>query len=92
VNFTNTTRKEKTMRATLMTKIRQNVRMGMLAALAFLCLLAPRLAAAAQEVVNVQFEGTAAPNASATHSRATSAASGSAPVGSARPPTPDGTA
>ena len=44
------------MRATLMTKIRQNVRMGMLAALAFLCLLAPRLAAAAQEVVNVQFD------------------------------------
>jgi hypothetical protein len=42
-----------------MIKIRQNVRMGMLAALAFLCLLTPRLAAAAQEVVNVQFDGVA---------------------------------
>jgi hypothetical protein len=59
VKFTNTARKEKTMSDTAMIKIRQNVRMGMLAALAFLCLLAPRLAAAAQEVVNVQFDNAA---------------------------------
>jgi len=38
------------------TKIRQNVRRGMLAALACCLMLAPRLAVAAQEVVNVQFD------------------------------------
>ncbi len=59
MNFTNTTRKEKTMSDTSMIRIRQNVRMGMLAALAFLCMLAPRLASAAQEVVHVEFDGAA---------------------------------
>lgn len=44
---------------TFMTMIRQNVRRGMLAAVACLFMLAPRLAAAAQEVVNVQFDGAA---------------------------------
>jgi hypothetical protein len=42
-----------------MIMIQQNVRRGMLAALACLFMLAPRLAAAAQEVVNVQFDGAA---------------------------------
>ena len=42
-----------------MSLIRRNGRMGMLAALAGFCMLAPRLAVAAQEVVNVQFDGAA---------------------------------
>ena len=42
-----------------MSLIRRNVRMAMLAAVACFCMLAPRLAAAAQEVVNVQFDGAA---------------------------------
>jgi|GEM_PF-5388837 len=59
LTLNNPTRKEKTMTNTVKTRIRRNVLTGMLAALACCLMLAPRMAAAAQEVVNVQFDGAA---------------------------------